>query len=97
MKKYRCLCCGYKTMESRGEFDICPVCFWEDDVYLDFSNDTITNLYSDKEPRLEELLDIRSGANHGLTLREGIENYKAYGACEKDMLEYVRPPKVEEI
>lgn len=26
-----CLCCGYKTIEERGEYDICPVCFWEDD------------------------------------------------------------------
>ena len=29
--KYRCPCCGYKTLEERGGFDICPVCFWEDD------------------------------------------------------------------
>jgi hypothetical protein len=26
-----CLCCGYKTIEERGGYDICPVCFWEDD------------------------------------------------------------------
>jgi len=30
-KAYRCPCCGYKTLHSRGEFDLCPVCFWEDD------------------------------------------------------------------
>ncbi|BCL78597.1 hypothetical protein ccbrp13_10620 [Ktedonobacteria bacterium brp13] len=29
--KYQCPCCGYKTLEERGGFDICPVCFWEDD------------------------------------------------------------------
>jgi len=26
-----CFCCGYKTIEFRGEYEICPVCFWEDD------------------------------------------------------------------
>lgn len=31
-KKYRCPCCGYYTLEDDpGHFDICPVCFWEDD------------------------------------------------------------------
>ncbi|HLG61050.1 MAG TPA: CPCC family cysteine-rich protein [Ktedonosporobacter sp.] len=29
--KYSCPCCGYKTLDERGGYDICPVCFWEDD------------------------------------------------------------------
>src|ERR1700730_13188145 len=29
--RYRCPCCRYKTLESRGDYEICPVCFWEDD------------------------------------------------------------------
>lgn len=29
--RYRCPCCGYRTLDERGSFDICPVCFWEDD------------------------------------------------------------------
>ncbi len=27
----RCPCCGCRTLDERGEFEICPVCFWEDD------------------------------------------------------------------
>ena len=27
----RCPCCGCRTLNERGGFDICPVCFWEDD------------------------------------------------------------------
>jgi Cysteine-rich CPCC len=26
-----CPCCSYKTLMRRGHYDICPVCFWEDD------------------------------------------------------------------
>lgn len=28
---YRCPCCKYKTLRSRGDYEICKVCFWEDD------------------------------------------------------------------
>ncbi|WP_116061426.1 CPCC family cysteine-rich protein [Cohnella phaseoli] len=32
-RKYNCPCCGYATLPSEppGTFDICPVCYWEDD------------------------------------------------------------------
>lgn len=32
-KKFTCPCCGYKTLDEEppGTYDICPVCFWEDD------------------------------------------------------------------
>ncbi len=26
-----CACCGFNTLTERGAYDICPVCFWEDD------------------------------------------------------------------
>ena len=31
--KNRCACCGYLTMNSKtpGSYEICPVCYWEDD------------------------------------------------------------------
>ena len=30
--KYTCPCCGYKVFsEEPGSYEICPVCFWEDD------------------------------------------------------------------
>jgi len=27
----RCPCCGFKTLDERGAFEICEVCYWEDD------------------------------------------------------------------
>lgn len=30
---YPCPCCGYRVYEAPpGSYDICPICFWEDDI-----------------------------------------------------------------
>ena len=26
-----CPCCGYRTVEESGAYDVCPNCYWEDD------------------------------------------------------------------
>ena len=105
-KKVRCLCCGYKTLDQRGAFEICPVCFWEDEVYLLFDKmdqtGEIDSIYNhnncdDEDYNGEDVLDIRSGANHGLTLRQSRENYRKIGACCKEMLQHCRPPKKSEM
>lgn len=92
MGKYQCPCCGYKTLDSRGEYDICSVCFWEDERYLYFYGDKKANFLYDKVSSMDKLLDIPSGANHGLTLRQAQENYRTFGACEREMLPHVRKP-----
>ncbi len=28
-----CPCCGCLTLPTRNDYEICPVCFWEDDGY----------------------------------------------------------------
>lgn len=30
MSKIPCPCCGHLTLDDEGGFEICPVCFWED-------------------------------------------------------------------
>ena len=30
-KKYQCPCCGYYTFDEPNSFEICDVCFWQDD------------------------------------------------------------------
>lgn len=32
MSRKKCYCCGYRTLDSESHYDICPVCFWEDDA-----------------------------------------------------------------
>lgn len=95
MDNVNCLCCGYKTLSERGNYDICPVCFWEDELFIDTNalcsdNPKIVLLYNKLE--FEKILQVRSGANKGLTLLEARENYKQFSACERDMIRNVRPP-----
>ncbi|MFE5734367.1 CPCC family cysteine-rich protein [Streptomyces sp. NPDC056528] len=38
---YVCPCCGYLTLGERGAFEICDVCFWEDDGQDEHDADVI--------------------------------------------------------
>jgi hypothetical protein len=37
----RCPCCGFKTLSERGGYEICDVCFWEDDGQDDDDADEV--------------------------------------------------------
>jgi hypothetical protein len=37
----RCPCCGCKTLGERGGYEICHVCFWEDDGQDDSNADEV--------------------------------------------------------
>jgi hypothetical protein len=39
--RYACPCCGCRTPGERGGYEICPVCFWEDDGQDDQDADTV--------------------------------------------------------
>ena len=41
--KLACPCCGCLTLPSHGTYDICPVCFWEDDFTVDPEDDLNAN------------------------------------------------------
>ncbi len=38
---YPCPCCRFVTLTERGGYDICPVCFWEDDGQDDHDADDV--------------------------------------------------------
>lgn len=38
---FRCPCCGCLTLDERAGFEICPVCFWEDDGQDDHNADIV--------------------------------------------------------
>ena len=37
----RCPCCAYRTLQHRARFELCPVCWWEDDGQDDHDADEI--------------------------------------------------------
>ena len=78
---YRCPCCGYLTLTLRGEYDICPVCFWEDD--------------NPREEFGQPAPERPGGANH-VHLWQARRNYAAFGASEEWVKQYVRPPRPDE-
>jgi hypothetical protein len=38
---YRCPCCKFKTLGERAGYEICLVCFWEDDGQDDHDADVV--------------------------------------------------------
>ena len=38
-EKYPCPACGHKTLDEIADYDICPVCYWEDDMLVDGKED----------------------------------------------------------
>ena len=46
-----CPCCGYRTLAERGGYDICPVCFWEDDGTSDLDCRSDPNRMTLREAR----------------------------------------------
>ena len=39
--RFRCPCCGYKTLKAPGALGLCPVCWWEDDGQDDDDADVV--------------------------------------------------------
>ncbi len=81
-ERYRCPCCGYYTLGARGNHDICPVCFWEDD--------------RKDEQYGQQVKDRPRGAN-AVQLKEARENYVKFGASEEHIRWAVRPPLPNEL
>jgi hypothetical protein len=39
--RYSCPCCGYPTLSKRGDYEVCPLCHWEDDGQDDAHADEV--------------------------------------------------------
>ena len=80
MKKYPCPCCGFLTYNVPADEDCGYIC-----PVCFWENDPF--ITSDNEP---------SDSNHGITLKEAKLKFSTFGACEKEMVCYVRLPRDDE-
>jgi hypothetical protein len=80
----RCPCCGYYTLSGRGGFQICPVCFWEDET-----GDEVFD-----EPARH---GATGGPNGKLSLEQARANFQAFGASDGPGNQFVRPPQEREL
>jgi len=39
--RYRCPCCGYRTLQTPDSLALCPVCWWEDDGQEDLDAEEV--------------------------------------------------------
>lgn len=81
-RKHRCPCCGYLTLDDRSIYDICPVCFWEDDE--------AEEEYGKPAPERPR------GPNH-VHLWQARLNFLAFGASEERRRKHVRQPQKDEM
>lgn len=79
-KSETCPCCGYVSLDSRGSFDICVLCFWEDDGTSETD---------------EYWREIPCGPNR-VSLRDAQKNFLAFGACDEHGLACVKKYRHEQ-
>ena len=78
---YACPCCNNRTFPVPKEDAIAFIC----PVCL-WENDVF-----------DPAEDAPSDENRGMTLLEGRENYRRFGAVRPDLVQYARPPRAEEL
>ena len=78
---YPCPCCGHRTFPVPKEDAVAYIC----PVCL-WENDVF-----------DPAEDAPSDENRGMSLREGRENYRRYGAVRPDLVQYARRPEPEEL
>ena len=88
-KLYTCNCCGYKTIKERDNYEICPICNWEDEKInidsleetLDFNSCNYLSLFEAQENFIKQLTD--TSTNHNLGLNQFIKDASFISAKEK--------------
>ncbi len=97
--KVACPCCGYQTLDSNADYDICRVCWWEDDgqdshnahLVLGGPNDNLSLLrarvnfilFGIYDPKRKDLLEKRDDRNSYKQLRKFIFDKKSETVSEE--------------
>jgi hypothetical protein len=71
-----CPCCGYRSLRERGGYEICRVCFWEDDGTTDPQSMSGPNhMTLDEARRNFDAIGAVDGAAVRHVLRDGRDRY----------------------
>lgn len=77
---FSCSCCEYLTLTRRGHYDICPVCFWEDDARNDVTRYSPPNHMTLEEGRRNfQILGACAPAHLRHVDPEGPQKYRRSG------------------
>jgi hypothetical protein len=82
--KFRCPCCGARTLDRPASMELCPVCWWEDDG-------------QDGDAGSADAAEVHSTVNGDLSLSQARSNYLAFGAALPRFVRWVREALPEEI
>ena len=61
-----CPCCNYNTLDARGEYDICPLCYWEDtgvnelDIYVSINQQSLGEAKTKFDKIKNSLFEIKN-------------------------------------
>lgn len=83
MEKKQCPCCGCLTLDELGAWEICPVCFWEDE----------SGIYRNGSPDPQ----LASVPNGDLSIVKARRILRRCGACQESMAGKTRKPTPEEV
>jgi hypothetical protein len=74
---HACRCCGYRTLARRAQYDVCPVCFWEDDgtSHEDGGAAGPNHMTLGEARRTFEETGASSTEHRGHVLADGVERY----------------------
>jgi len=75
--KNSCPACGYFTLMGRANYDICPICFWEDEGYDE------KELHKESEANTHTLAEHRTLVNEYIT--KLLNGTYAEGDIKKDV------------
>ena len=90
-KKYKCLCCGYYTLDE-APCEVCPVCFWEDSGVVDL--DVYDGLNQDITLRegMQNYKELKAGKKEWLPyVREPLDYEKQAGEDEYIVINFDWP------
>ncbi|MFT5874845.1 MAG: hypothetical protein ACI8WT_003824 [Clostridium sp.] len=81
--RYKCTCCGYPTLDSEGEYDICIICNWEDDGQGDYNADEVLGGLNGKY----SLTQARENFKEYLCMYESGEDMRITGGDTKEEID----------